>query len=154
MPLKYAVKLDDEQRTLLKRLLSAGQAPARKLNHARILLAADQHGPAQNNGAITRQLGVGRNTVFWVRQRFVQGGLDHSLNHLHPQHLKPYALSPEAEAHLIVLACTREPGRSRMSLRLLADKMVELGHVGALSHETVRQTLKKTRSSPTSKSSG
>lgn len=128
--------------------------PARKLNHARILLAADQHGPAQDDEAITRQLGVGRNTVFRVRQRFVEGGLDHAFNHLHPQHLKPYALSPEAEAHLIVLACTREPGRSRMSLRLSADKMVELGHVEALSHETVRQTLKKTRSSPTSESSG
>lgn len=154
MPLKYAVELDDEQRTRLKRLLSAGQAPARKLNHARILLAADQHGPAQNDGAIMQALTISRNTVFRVRQRFALGGLDHALNHLHPRHLKPHTLTPEAEAHLVVLACTREPGRSRMSLRLLADKMVELGHVERLSHETVRQTLKKTCSSPTSKNSG
>ena len=70
-----------------------------------------------------------------MRQRFTEGGLAHAFNRLHPQHLKPHALNPAAEAHLIALTCTREEGQARLSLRLLADKMIKLGYVPAVSHD-------------------
>ena len=149
MKLKYAVYLSNEQRVMLKQLLNAGRAPARKLTHARILLAVDKDGPAHSDLATVEFLQVSAATVYRVRQRFVEGGLEHALNHLHPQHLKPHTLSETAEAHLIALACTHEEGQARLSLRLLADKMVELGHVPKVSHETVRKTLKKMSSSRT-----
>ncbi|WP_433961775.1 IS630 family transposase [Deinococcus sonorensis] len=148
MKLRYAVYLDDEQRDALKRLLSAGKTHARRLTHARILLAADKNGPAHSDQEIVEFLHVSDNTAFRVRKRFVEGGLEHALNHMHPQHLKPHTLSPEAEAHLIALACTPEKGQSRMSLRLLADKMVELGHVETVSHETVRKAPEKNALKP------
>jgi len=147
MKLKYVVHLDDEQRATLKQLLNAGRAPARKLTHARILLAVDKNGSAHSDVNAADFLHVSANTVYRVRQRFAEGGVEHALNHLHPQHLKPHTLSETAEAHLIALACTHEEGQARLSLRLLADKMVELGHVPAVSHETIRKTLKKTSSS-------
>ena len=147
MKLKYVVHLDDEQRATLKQLLNAGRAPARKLTHARILLAVDKNGSAHSDVNAADFLHVSANTVYRVRQRFAEGGVEHALNHLHPQHLKPHTLSETAEAHLIALACTHEEGQARLSLRLLADQMVELGHVPAVSHETIRKTLKKTSSS-------
>jgi hypothetical protein len=145
--MKYAVRLEPEQQALLKGLLNAGVAPARKLTHARILLKADQHGPALRDQEIARQLEICAHTVFRVRKRFVDSGLDAALSHLHPQNLKPHLLDESAQAHLIALACTKEKGQPRLSLRLLADKMVELGYAAHLSHETVRKTLKKTTSS-------
>ena len=147
MKLKYVVHLNDEQRAALKQLLNVGRAPARKLTHARILLAVDHNGAARSDLETADFLQVSANTVYRVRQRFSEGGLEHALNHLHPQHLKPHTLNEAAEAHLIALACTHEEGQARLSLRLLADKMVELGHVPAVSHETIRKTLKKTSSS-------
>ena len=147
MKLKYVVHLNDEQRAALKQLLNAGRAPARKLTHARILLAVDQNGAARSDVETADFLQVSANTVYRVRQRFSEGGVEHALNHLHPQHLKPHTLNEAAEAHLIALACTHEEGQARLSLRLLADKMVELGHVPAVSHETIRKTLKKMSSS-------
>ena len=149
MKLKYAVQLTDEQRVMLKQLLNVGRAPVRKLTHARILMAVDKHGPAHSDLATVDFLQVSAATVYRVRRRFAEGGLEHALDHLHPQHLKPHTLSETAEAHLIALACTHEEGQARLSLRLLADKMVELGHVSKVSHETVRKTLKKMSSSRT-----
>lgn len=147
--MKYAVHLDPEQQARLKGLLNAGVAPARQLTHARILLKADRHGPALRDHAIAAQLEICTHTVFRVRKRFVEAGLDAALHHLHPQNLKTHVLNERAQAHLIALACTRAKGQPRLSLRLLADKMVELGYVSHLSHETVRKTLKKTNSSRT-----
>ena len=147
MKLKYIVQLSEEQRVQLKQLVSAGRAPARKLTHARILMAVDRNGPARTDADTAEFLQVSNNTILRVRKRFVEGGLNHALDHLHPQHLKPHSLRPEAEAHLIALACTHEEGQARLSLRLLADRMVELGHVLKVSHETIRKTLKKTSSS-------
>jgi len=147
--MKYAVSLEPDQRDALLKLIAAGKAPARKLTHARILLKADRNGAGLRDAAIAELLDISRNTVLRVRKRFVESGLEAALNHLHPQNLKPHILDERAEAHLIALACTKEKGQARMSLRLLADKMVELGYVPHLSHETVRKTLKKTRSNRT-----
>jgi transposase len=148
---KYLVTLSDEERQGLHTLIAAGKAAARKLTHARILLKADQApgGPAWNDAAITEALDVGLSTVARVRQRFVEQGLDAALGRK-PQDRpsRPRKLDGAAEARLIALACSAPPqGRQEWTMRLLADQLVELEVVDAVSHETVRQVLKKTSSS-------
>ncbi len=148
---KYRVTLTAAERDELERLLARGKAEVRKLKHAQILLKADQAegGPAWTDERIVVALDVGIATVQRLRQRFVEEGL--------PAALSPYRigkrlyqrkLDGEQEAKLIALACSTPPDeRGRWTLRLLAGRMVKLEHVDTLSHETVRQVLKKTRSS-------
>lgn len=145
---KYSVKLTPEQRRYLDHLISAGTAPARKLTHARILLKADSgpQGPRCSERQIHEALEVGETTVRRVRQRFVQGGVELALNR-RPQPPRPdkRKLTGEQEAHLIALLCGQTPaGQEEWTLRLVADKLVELEIVARVSHETVRQVLKKT----------
>lgn len=151
MKKEYVVQLARQQRQQLCRLVSAGTARARKLTHARILLAADASaaGPRQLDAAIAEALHVGVSTVERVRKRFCEEGLEAALNRRkHANHRAP-RLDGEAEAHLIALACSEPPaGRGRWSLRLLADRMVTLEYVENVSHECVRQMLKRGRSSP------
>jgi transposase len=149
MPAKrYLVELTSEERQELTKLVSAGRRSARTLTRARILLKADQAdgGPAWDDGRIADALGCGRRTVERVRQRLVEEGLEAALTH------KPQArpsrqpvLDGAAEARLIALACSEPPdGRSGWTLRLLADRLVELEVVDSVSYETVRRALKKT----------
>ena len=150
---RYRVTLTGEEREGLGRLLARGKADVRKLKHAQVLLKADEAeaGPGGTDERIVEALDVGLATVQRLRRRFVEEGLAAALG--------PYRgggraygrkLDGEQEAHLIALACPTPPdGHGRWSLRLLARRMVELERVDALSHETVRQTLKKTRSSRT-----
>ncbi len=146
--MKYRVHLSEEQQEELRKLIRVGKAPARTLTHARILLKADQNGEGLKDPLIAQMLEVHRSTVQRVRQHFCEEGLERALHHLQPQRLKPARLDSRAEAHLIALACGAKPeGRSQWSLRLLADRMVELGHAEELSHETVRRVLKKANSS-------
>ena len=149
---RYKVTLDAEERQHLHDLIAAGQAPARKLAHARILLKADaaEDGPAWPDGRIAEALEVSTATVERVRQRFVELGLDAALDRKQrerpPREIK---LDGRAEARLIALACSPPPeGRAVWTMQLLADKLVELEVVGSISDETVRLALKKTRSSP------
>ncbi len=105
---------------------------------------------------IAEALDIHPRTVLRVRQRYVLDGLEAALNHLQPQRLKPRKLDERAEAHLIALACSTVPeplGHQTWTLRLLADRMVELGYVQSISHERVRSYLKKTSSNRTSTSS-
>jgi transposase len=159
MPAKrYLVELAPEERQDLTRLVSAGKRSARTVTRARILLKADpaKAGSAWDDGRIADALGCGRRTVERVRQRLVEDGLDAALTHK-PQCRPSVApkLDGAAEARLIALACSEPPdGRSGWTLRLLADRLVELEVVEAVSHETVRRALKKTRSSRTCASSG
>jgi transposase len=140
---KYHVHLTESERWTLRRLISVGKGAARRLVHARILLAADQ-GLADD--AIMAAVLVGRATVERVRRRFVEEGLDAALDPRRPERLHLRKLDGAQEARLIALACGPAPdGRDRWSLRLLADRLVELEIVEAISYETVRQTLKKTR---------
>jgi len=145
---EYVVQLCESERRELRRLVSVGRAPARKLTHARILLAADVRGPARSDAAIAEGLGVGLATVARVRKRFCKARLEAALNRRkHAKHRAP-RLDGEAEAHLIALACSKPPeGHGRWSLRLLAGRMVALEYVESVSHECVRQTLKRGRSS-------
>ena len=161
MKKEYVVKLTKEEREYLHKLISSGSAPARKLNRARILLKADvvgKHAEAQealSDRQIAQMLETSIATVQRARERFYEGGLEAALERSKPDRLYRRSLEGRAEAHLIALACSEPPrGRDRWSLRLLADKAVELGFIESISHETVRKTLKKTNSSLTSSSSG
>jgi transposase len=151
MPKKYRVTLTADEREQLAAMLSKGKAAARALSHARILLKADEaaEAPAWPDAAICAALEVGVCTVMRVRQRFVEEGLEAALRPKPAPYRHRRKLDGHQEAQLVALACSEAPeGRSRWVLRLLADRFVQLGYIDAISHETVRQTLKKTKSSP------
>jgi transposase len=148
---KYLVTLTPEERERLAGLLSAGRRSALTLARARILLKADQAdgGPAWPDDRIAEALDCGVRTVERVRQRFVERGLEEALGRK-PQDRpsRERKLDGRAEARLIALACAEPPdGRAAWTLQLLADKLVELRVVDSVCDETVRRTLKKTRSS-------
>jgi len=143
---RFIVRLSAEERAQLESLIAKGKTAARRLTRARILLKADVSslGPAWSDQQISEALDLGVSTVHRVRRSYVEGGLDGALVR-RPVPRRPRMLDGEQEAHLIALACGSPPaGRCRWTLRLLADKFVELGHVGKVSHETIRRTLKKT----------
>lgn len=148
MPKKlYAVTLTEEERSFLKGLASHGKASAQKINHARILLHADTspNGPAWKDKQIEEALSVSVRTVERIRKRFVEQGFEASLDRKVQKRRRQRKIDGDAEAHLIASACSDPPeGRSRWTLKLLADKLVELEQVDSVSLETVRQTLKKT----------
>jgi transposase len=151
MKKKYIVTLMEEERRMLQEMLSRGKAAARKLMHARILLKADAAagGPAWEDQRIAEALEVGRATVERVRQEFVEEGFEAALERRQPRRVYERKLDGDGEAHLVALACQEPPeGRSRWTLQLLADRMVQLEYVDRISYQTVRRTLKKTRSSP------
>ena len=153
MTKRYRVTLEAEERDRLRQLLSRGKADVRRLKHAQILLAADESdaGPALSDDQISRTVDIARATVERIRQRFVEEGLELSLSpYRTPNRIYRTKLDGRQEAHLIAMACSTPPeGRSRWTLSLLADQMVELKHVDSVSRETVRQTLKKMNSSRT-----
>lgn len=147
MEKRYRVTLSVEERRELQSMVSAGKAAARKLMHARILLLADQAagGPAKPDPQIADALGCGRATIERIRKRFVEEGLEAALRPKPSMRVYERRLDGKAEAHLVAIACGAPPeGRARWTLRLLADRMVALGYVECVCHETVRQTLKKT----------
>lgn len=152
MPAKrYRVTLTADERQQLQQRLAAGRAAARSLMHARVLLKADEgpDGPAWIDAQICEALEVGDTTVERVRRRFVEDGLDVALGRKPSRRVYQRKLDGEQEAQLIALACSPPPlGRRQWSLRLLADRLVELRFVDGVSYETVRQVLKKTSSSP------
>jgi transposase len=155
---KYLVTLTGEERHWLTGLVSAGKRSALTITRARILLKADQApgGPAWEDAEIADALDCGTRTVERVRQRFVARGLEPALGRK-PQDRpsRERKLDGAAEARLIAVACSAPPdGRARWTLKMLADKLVELEVVEAVCDETVRRVLKKTRSSRTSRSSG
>jgi hypothetical protein len=148
---KYKVTLTAEERNSLQDLIAAGKTSALKLTRARVLLKADAAagGPAWTDARIAEALEVDVTTVERLRQRFVEQGLEAALGRKkqdRPSRLR--TLDGKAEARLIALACSEPPhGRVRWTLRLLADKLIELELVDTVSTETIRRTLKKTNSS-------
>lgn len=147
---KYIVRLTQPEKQELEQLIRVGKAAARKLTHARILLKADCN--AEQGGwtdqAIHEALDVSLATIARVRQAFVEQGLDAALNPKPDSQVRLRKLDGSAEAHLIALACSQPPqGRKEWTLRLLAAQMVKLDDIESVSHETVRQVLKKTNSS-------
>jgi transposase len=149
MTKKYRVTLTPAEREELERLLARGKADVRKIKHAQILLKADEadDGPAWSDVRIAEAVEAGTATVERVRQRFVEEGLASALSpYRGGKRIYERKLDGAQEAHLIALACSAPPDeRARWTLRLLAQRMVELAYVDTLSYETVRQTLKKER---------
>ena len=144
---KYIVDLTSEEKQILEQLTSKGKAQVYKINHARILLKADINSAQGEwtDQAMSQALDISRATIERVRQRFVEQGIEAALNRKVQQKRKPRRLDGKQEAHLIAMVCGSTPaGQGRWTLRLLAERMVELGYVESISHETVRQTLKKT----------
>jgi transposase len=147
---RYVVALADEERMALERLIAAGTAPARKLTHARILLKADAQpqGPGWVDERIAEAVEVSQPTVARVRRQYVEEGVEAALNRRAPRREYRRKLDGEQEARLLAVACSKPPdGEARWTLRLLADKLVELEVVEEVSYQTVRRVLKKTRSS-------
>ena len=155
---KYKVTLTAEERQELHELIAAGKASAKKLAHARVLLRADASdgGPAWPDSRIAEAVEVGVATVERVRQRFVEQGLEAALvRKKQDRPSRERKFDGAAEARLIALACSPPPeGRARWTLKLLADRPVELEVLDSVSDETVRRVLKKTSSSRTRGSSG
>ena len=143
---KYLVRLSEAERAELETLVKTGRTAARKRLQAQLLLKADEgeHGPAWSDAAIRKALDVSIRTVERLRQCLVEEGLETALTGRPQARYKSPKLDGEQEAHLIAIACSAPPaGRNRWTLRLLADRMVELAYVDTVSYETVRQVLKK-----------
>jgi transposase len=143
---RYRVTLTPDERADLQRLIRAGKAPARKLAHARILLKADtppgEHGAFDEAMAAAVEVSVA--TVERVRRRFVEEGLDAALVPTPSTAPHPTKLDGRGEARLLATVASAPPdGQARWTLRLLAERLVELSVVNSISRETVRRTLKK-----------
>ncbi len=146
---KYKVVLPEKERRRLKRFVKTGKAKAREILRARILLASDsgKNGKHESDPQIAKELDVCLRTVAATRERYVAGGVERALKDL-PRSGQPRRLDGRQEAKLTALACSQAPeGHDRWTIRLLADKAVELGIVERIGRETVRVALKKTNSS-------
>lgn len=152
MKKKYPVILSDTERDDLKRLIAMGTAPARKLTHARILLKADEsaEGPGLVDEKVADAVEVSQPTVARVRRQYFEEGVEAALNRSPPKREYHRKLDGEQEARLVALAGSQPPeGQARWSLRMLADRLVELEIVEDISYQTLRRTLKKTNLSRT-----
>jgi hypothetical protein len=147
---RYIVVLSEEERARLHTMIGRGVAPASVLAHARVLLKANQGeaGPGWTDQMIAGAVEVHRATVARVRQHYATAGLDAALYRKTPEREYRRRLDGEQEAYLAALACSAPPeGRKRWTLRLLADRLVQLELVESVSYETVRQVLQQTASS-------
>jgi transposase len=147
---RYPIVLPEAERTHLHHLIAAGTSPARVLAHARILLKADQApgGPGWVDARIADAVETSQPTVARVRRQYVEHGLAAALHRRSPRREYRRKLDGAQEARLIAVACSQPPpGQVRWSLRLLADRLVELEIVAEVSYQTVRRVLKKTTSS-------
>ena len=141
----YRVRLTKKESKELKKMTHRGVNSARKLNRARVLLLSDEARPTgrKTDAEIVEVLGISAATVVRIRRRFVQEGLEAALNEK-ARPGKPKQLSGKDKAALVALACSDPPaGYARWSLRLLADKLVELELVDSISHTSVKEVLKK-----------
>ena len=147
---KYVVELTSEERKQLEELIKKGKVAGYKTRHAQMLLKADQgkEGPGWPDKQIAEAFGAHLTTVECLRKRLVEEGLEAALER-HKRQNYTHKLDGDAEARLIAIACSTPPeGRNEWTLRLLADRLVELSVVESISHMTVNRTLKKTSSSP------
>ena len=148
---KFTVTLTQEERKELKQITSKGRHKSQKVINALILLACDE-GEYQDNRSTNREickvLKTSMRKIDRVKKRFVIDGFDVALNGRKGSRVYTKKADGDFEAHLIALSCSKPPeGFSRWSLRLLADKVVELDYIDSISHESIRRILKKTNSS-------
>jgi transposase len=148
--IRYKVTLTKEEREELKTVLGKGTHTSQKYRNACILLNSDEspEGQKLSNEKIAQVLHINTKTVERIKQRFVEDGFDECMDRKPYPRKGPKKADGDFEAHLIALSCSQAPeGYARWSLRLLADKMVEMKYTDSISHETVRRVLKKTKSS-------
>ncbi len=155
---KYIITLIKNERETLGTLTSKGKHKAQKILNALILLGCDE-GEYQmkrlTNKEISYALNISMRKIDRVKKRFVLEGLDVALNGRKGSRIYAKKVDGDFEAHLIALSCSEPPeGFARWSLRLLADKVVELEYIGSISHETIRHILKKTKLSHGSEKNG
>ncbi len=148
---KFIVTLTEEERNLLTELTSKGNHRSQKILNALILLACDE-GEHQRrrskNEEIARVINTSMRKIDRVKKRFVLDGLDVALHGRKGSRVYVKKADGDFEAHLVALSCSKPPeGFARWTLRLLADKVVELDYIDSISYETVRRVLKKTNSS-------
>jgi transposase len=146
---RYTIRLTDEERTHLENLIRSGSAPARVQTRARILLLSDcTRQDHRSDRQVAEALLVSAPTVLRIRRKFVLHGVESAL-YDKPRPGRAPKITGEVEAKLTLLACSNPPeGRSRWTLKLLADQLVELGLVDSISDVAIHKRLKKTRSSP------
>jgi transposase len=151
MAKKYVVDLTEAERDSLRQLVRRGKARVRRVNRARILMLADKD---HTDEEIAQALQLGRSTVERTRKRFVEEGLEPALSE-RPRPGKARLLTGKQEAFLVALACSDPPeGRTRWTMQLLADRLIELQVVESIADETVRRLLKKTTRNPGRRNSG
>lgn len=146
---KYIVTLTKDEREALSTLTSKGKNKSQQILNALILLGCDEGGfqtKRSTNEEIARVLNTSMRKIDRVKKRFVEGGLDIVLNRRKGSRIYAKKADGDFEAHLVALSCSEPPeGFTRWSLRLLADKVVELDYIDSISHEAVRRVLKKTK---------
>ena len=146
---KYTVTLTQDERNDLKKIASKGKHKSQKVINALILLGCDTgefQEKRSTNEEISRVLKIGMRKIDRVKKRFVEDGIEITLNGKKGSRIYTKKADGDFEAHLVALSCSDPPeGFTRWSLRLLADKVVELEYIDQVSHETIRQVLKKTR---------
>lgn len=155
---KYIVTLTADERAHLEEIISRGKHRSQKVLNALILLGCDE-GEFQTqrsyNEELARVLNVSMRKIDRLKKRFVEEGLEIAISGSKGSRVYEKKIDGDFEAHLVALSCSEPPeGFTRWSLRLLADKVVELEYIDSVSHETVRQVLKKTKSSPGGKKDG
>ena len=146
---RYKVTLIKEEREQLQSVMGKGKHTSQQFRNACILINSDEspNGKKLSNEQIAQVLNINSKTVERIKQRFVEEGFDQCMGRKPYPKKGPLKTDGDFEAHLIALSCSEAPeGYARWSLRLLADKMVELKYADSISHETVRQVLKKTKS--------
>jgi hypothetical protein len=145
---KYHVTLTDEERLELDEMTRKGKRNAQVIRNALVLLNCDENNPARlkKDSEIAGMLGITERTIENIRKKFVFDGLDIALAGKPSERIYESKVDGDIEAHIIALSCSKPPeGYSRWSLRMLADKAVELNYIDTISHERIRTVLKKTR---------
>lgn len=139
---KYIVDLTRDEKKKLKEIISSGKHSAKKISRAHLLLKANE---GWTDKKIAKAITVDRTTVERIRKQFVEESFESAINGRRSKRVYKRKLEGKQEAQLIAISCGEVPeGRVRWTLHMLADKMVQLGYVENISHETVRKTLKKT----------
>lgn len=145
---RYKVTLSSQERDQLEAIIKKGKHSSFQFRNACILLNCDEgdYGQKVSNEQIAQMLQITSKTVERLKQRFIEEGFEACLDRKSYPELKEIKTDGDFEAHLVAMSCSKAPdGYIRWSLRMLADKMVELAYVESVSHETVRQVLKKTK---------
>ena len=145
---RFKVTLTENEREQLKAILSKGKHSSLQFRNACILLNSDEseHGQKVPNEQIAQVFHINTKTVERLKQRFVEEGFEACIDRKAYRQVKETKVDGDFEAHLVAISCSKAPeGYGRWSLRMLADKMIELKYVESISHETIRQVLKKTK---------